>query len=237
MLKRAGETDLGILEEHENSLSPHLAETLPVLLKGGNLLHIPTNVGWSQTLVGSGSVLQIPALQGVGTGVAPNSSALLFMSMMCFAQGIGNYSRMNWNKKISLVFVYLREVSDAQVVARLQLKEAVTIGALAAKGMGVKVLNFALWGESYGTALGEIDLGITLNDTYEKQVVIFHDPGVPKIEWYVDGVLKGTQSTAAYIPSGGGGASCRLVHSIANGAGGGSDAWSEMAHPKIWQAR
>ncbi len=55
--------------------------------------------------------------------------------------------------------------------------------------------------------------------------------------WYVDGVLEGTQSTAANIPSGLGGATGYLVASIINGAVGGVDAGLWLFHPKVWQDR
>ena len=75
MLKRAGETDLGILEAHEDSLSPHLMETEAVLLKGGNVFHIPTNAGWSEGVTGSGTSAQNPHYISINSGVTASSTA------------------------------------------------------------------------------------------------------------------------------------------------------------------
>ena len=76
MLKLAGEFIEGQLADHEADLDPHLVETLPILLKGGNLLHIPTNTGWTEVLVGTGTTLLDPSHLRATTGATANSSAL-----------------------------------------------------------------------------------------------------------------------------------------------------------------
>lgn len=87
-----------------------------------------------------------------------------------------------------------------------------------------------------GTALGVVGLGVTLTTLIDVSIAVIHDPSVPKIEWYVNGVLKGTQSTAANIPSGMSGGPGTFVHSILNGPTVAVSANSQFMLPKIWQA-
>jgi len=237
MRKRAGETDLGILEAHEDSLSPHLMETEAVLLKGGNVFHIPTNAGWSEGVTGSGTSAQNPHYLSVNTGVTASSTARRYIDYFAgFNLVDTNWLRLNWDKKLYLVFNYRRGGSDSEAIARVQIKETAGEGALSAKGIGIRMDNLALVGESYGTALGSLDLGTALTDGVICQLAIIHYPA-SKIEWYVNGVLKGIQSTIANIPSGIGGATASLVVSIKNGATGGVNAATQFFLPKIWQAR
>ena len=236
MLKLAGETDTGILEAHEESLTPHLVETLPVLLKGGNLLHIPTNAAWDAVLAGSGATNQQPMWFRINTGVTASSKAALLCLARLLNVGATYFQYINWDKKIYLIFNIVRHGSDAQIIARVQLKQVTTEGVLAAKGIGLRAENFALYGASYGTEVGSVDLSTTLTDSLDYQIMIIHYPG-SKIEWYVDGVLKGTQSTAAKIPGGEGSASGVLLASTINGEAGGTNCYLYVGAPKIWQER
>lgn len=239
MLRLAGEMDAGI-GDHEVSLSPHLMETLPVLLKGGNVLHIPTNAGWTSTVVGSGSAGQGVSTLYLNTGSSTNSSARFSTNIYGF--NIGNaYTQFTFDKKMYFIFNYCRVNSENTATGFVQLKTVGDIGPLAAKGFGLRVDNLSLVGESYGTALGTVDLATTLVSAYTYQIVIVFSPGVPKIEWYVRTTaggqltLKGSQTTAAYIPSGQSGDYGYMVDSIANGEGVSSSAVSLLFHPKIWQ--
>lgn len=208
-----------------------------VLLKDANFIQIPTNAGWQEAKVGSGWTAQAPTLLQVTTGITANSLGLLDITLATFPAGTNPYLII-WDRKFYLIYNIARGGSDVQAVARLQIKEVFTEGPLGTKGIGLKIVNFALWGESYGTVLGEIDLGIALSANAGRRVMIVHDPSVPKIEWYVDGVLRGTQSTPTKIPSGSaGGGSSSLIYSIKNGATGGVNATSKLSPPIFWQAR
>ncbi len=218
---------------HEQILDPHLVETLPVLLKGGNLLHIPTNTRWTQSVAGSGTTVQEIQRIATWTGTTASSSALLRCDLGGFVLA-SSFWLLDWDKKIYLVFNYVREALDTEAVARFQIKETNTEGALGAKGIGIRSDNFALMGESYGTALGVVNLATTIPVGQSYQIVIIHYPA-SKIEWYVNGILKGTQPTSANIPSGkAGGVSC-VVNSIINGVTGGVNVGSSIFQPKIWQ--
>lgn len=205
-------------------------EVMVVLLRGGNLLHIPTNAGWTETLVGSGSTGEGVSGLSLITGATANSSALLTASLSGFRIG-ANYHLLDWDKKFYVVFNISRRYDIATAIARFQIKSASAEGALAAKGLGIRIDNLALKGESYGTSLGVVDLGVTLGDRAGDQVVIIHYPG-DKIEWYVNGVLKGTQSAGVNIPSGQFGAIA--VSSIINGVTASTVQWF-IHHPKVWQ--
>lgn len=233
------ETDTG-LEYYWNGASWLVwlgDENYAILLMRSNILYVPTNAGWTADHIVNGWGWLGPSAVVSYTGVGVNGRGLQHTSLSGFTQGAGWLDFFNWGKKTYLVFNVSRINSDAQVIARCQLKEANAEGALAAKGIGLRMDNYALVGESYGTALGTVALGVTLNSGEDKQVVIIHDPDTPQIMWYVDGVLEGTQSTAANIPSGLGGATGYLVASIINGAAGGVDGGLWVFHPKIWQDR
>ncbi len=236
MLKLAGETDSGIIEQHERSLNAHLPETLAVLLRGANYHCFPTNAGWTTSHAGSGNAVQDPGVLYVATGATANSRAMLYSLAYGFNVDQPGHNLLNWDKKLYLVFNYYRVNSDAQCTARVQIKQANTEGALAVKGIGIQVSNLALYGESCGAAQATVDLNTSLTSARSCQVVLIHYPG-SKIEWYINGVLKGTQSNAANIPSGLSTTTTYLLHSVVNGAAGGTDCNSTKMQPKIWQER
>ena len=156
------------------------AELEAYLLKDGKLLLIPTQAGWTEVLVTSGSTISAVTFQKIRAGNTANASALLSVALNGLAGGVTNYTFKNWDKKLYLFFDYARQYDAPAATARIQLKEVDTIGALGAKGIGLKVLNFALWGESYGTELGEVDLATSLTSLLDKAIFIVHDPACPR---------------------------------------------------------
>ena len=212
--------------------NPLLPENLAKLLKGGNLLHVPTNLGWTAVVTGSGGAQEQATYLSVHTGATAGSTALLHLLTEGFHLDIATSYAWDWAKKAYIIFNYIRGELCATGIARFQLKGVNTIGALATKGIGLRVDNLALVGESYGLSLGEVDLAttLTLNQNYKIAIVFYP---ASKIEWYVNGVLKGTQSTAATIPTGNT-PDIYQVHSAINGA---TAAWviSRILQPKIWQ--
>lgn len=221
-----------IVVENADGIDLSTGEFLAALLKGGNLLHIPTISGWGESVVGSGSsVLGVSSIM-VSSGPTANSKATLAALLYGFNVGGAWYLKFNWNKRVYIVFNLVWQYDISTGIGRFQLKNTGAEGALSYRGIGIRMDNRALKGESYGTSLGVVDLAINLTQNYIHRIAIIHYPG-SKIEWYVNGVLKGTQSTLANIPSGvatGG----YLVHSTLNGATA-SDARTHILHPKIWQ--
>jgi len=215
---------------------PILEEVIADVLWGGNLIFIPTNAGWIEGSAGGGVESHFAFAGIVQTSATASSTGLSYANVKGFNPGGSHFDYFNWDKKLYLAFNYARQNSDAEVVARLQLNETGGAAVLGAKGIGFRADNLALTGESYGTELGEVNLSVTLTNNVEVQIVIIHYPA-SKIEWYVDGVLKGTQSTTAKIPSGTSGGEEYLVHSIVNGVTGGTNAGGLLMHPKIWQER
>lgn len=220
-----------IVVENADGIDLSTSEFLPALLRGSNLLHIPTNAGWIAAVVGSGSTTQAVSRLSVGTGATAGSEARLHSRLTAFNWATAHHININWDKKVYIIFNVTREESSAAAICRFQVKEITAEGQLAAKGLGIRIDNFVLKGESYGTSLGVVDLATTLTSTYPYQIVIIHYPG-SKIEWYVNGVLKGTQLTVANIPSGI--AVAQAVCSSINGATA-ANATLNIAHPKIWQ--
>jgi actin-like ATPase involved in cell morphogenesis len=122
----------------------------------------------------------------------------------------------NFAKRGNIGFSVGVQVLNATSVRYVQLKAATTIGDLGAKGIGIKIANATLYGESFGSARGEVEL-MTLESTKEYRIEIQHDPVSGIIAWYVNGVLKGVQTTAANIPSAAE-ALTNLLCSVDNGA-------------------
>ena len=203
------------------------------LLRRGNLLFVPTQAGWTQGATGSGSTSQQISYNLVRTGTTTNSSSRLYSTAPMFGFQNSYFPGIDYNKQLIWIFNYARSVSATSAIARVQLKNATTEGVLSGKGLGIKIVNSALFGESFGASQQEVNLSTTLAMDQSVQVMIIFYPG-SRIEWWIDGVLKGTQSTATFLPSGG--VVSSLVHSIST-TGQTSDAQSYLMHPKLWQSR
>jgi hypothetical protein len=176
--------------------------------------------GWTAATVNTGGTNQTAEQTTVSTGVGANSNGRVYARVYGL-NPIAQYNQVNWDKKLSIFFRIYRYLSDAESICYFQLKPATTHADLAALGLGIKIKNLAIWGESYGASRDEIDLGVTMTSVFFYNIEIRHDPDEGKIEWFVNHVLVGTQSTAAKIPSGIGFGDHYLVQSLANGATGG----------------
>lgn len=197
----------------------------------GHFLQIPTNAGWTEAVTGTGSTAQQVAYNQTRTGTTLNSTARRY------TETIGGFASnslfgINYDKPLIFRFNLARATSEANAVGRVQLKTTQAEGALAAKGFGIRVLNYALYGESYGSAGAFVDLSTTMTDAFNYQIEIRHYPA-DRIEWWIDGVYKANQSTAADIPSGT--QTAYLVHSlittISNPSG---DAQMFLLQPSLW---
>ncbi len=199
-----------------------------------NLMIVPTNAYWDASNTGLGGGGHGLTNLDIYTGITASSRGMFTTTASNLSAGQSNLYRVNWDKKLYIAFNYARYDSDAEVVSRFQLKQASTEGALAALGLGIQVDNLAISGESYGTSGATVSLSTTLTVYKPVHIVIILYPG-KKIEWYVDGVLKGTQSTAGKIPSGNAGATNSFVFSIVNGGTGTVDAHATLGQITIWQ--
>ena len=219
-----------MLRVTKSRLSP---ENLAYLLKGGKFLTIPTPVtGWTQALVGSGIIAQRIGDIYCSTG-ATNPSSVRTNFLLT---GFGNSSApevIDWTKMMYFIFSAFRKTSVATAVSRVRIHDNTAgLAALAGKGIGIQITNYAIVGESYGTTLGTVDLSTSLSDGNTDEIAIVYTPA-SKVEFFVNGVLKGTISgTASQLP---GTTSDSYVDLSVENLSTGSAIFVVMA-PKIWQA-
>jgi len=214
-------------------------DLLVASLTRSNFVMIPTSAGWDTAVTGSGGYGLQPTRCFVTTGATANSTARISASISGLNEG-GLYTVVNWDKRLYVIFTLGRYASDAEAIAYLRFQSANVPGDLLVdirdQGFGLKIENLVLKGESYGTGRAEVNLSTTLTDTHGYQIVMVLDPGT-SIKWYVNGVLKGTQSTSTYIPSGISPATSTLFLTIKNGVTGGIACYLNMMLGKIWQGR
>jgi len=179
--------------------------------------------GWAQVLVG-GATVDAPTRVTVFTGVVPNSSALRYSEIAPVHYGDAPAS-IDWDNKLIWLFSVVKINDDAEFVGRIQIKEGVPLGQLAADGLGLQIDNFNLSGETFGAGgRGVVPLVTVLNDAACYGIMIVHNPGVSD-EFYVDAgagwVLEGVQNNPALIPAGVAGNWNYMMVSGENGGVGG----------------
>lgn len=217
-----------------NGVPVVVAESLPVLVTKGNFMVLPTNAGWVEDTAGSGTFTTVPVYQMTKHGTDPNSRARLAASFYGFSGSLVDYTKMDFDKKLYLYCLIRRNGSDSESIHRLQIKSESGEGALDKPGIGWKIENLSVYGDSYGTELGAVDLSTVLTQNRLYRLLLIHYPA-EKIEWYVNGVLVGTQSVAAKLPSGQSALANSIVHSSINGATGGILTYFVLMRPVIWQ--
>lgn len=179
------------------------------------------NTNWQASHVNGGGTVY-SAVIFCNTSVTANSRGLLFHYANGLNSGDRGQNQCDYSKKLEWNFTVNRDYSDAQVIARMQLKQVNTEGDLANVGLGLRIDNFVLTGEAYGTARQAINLGVSLTTNYRVRVKIIHIPGV-RVEFWVNGVLRGTLTGTA-VPFGVL-ADTYWVESIINGATGAVNAY------------
>jgi len=190
-------------------------EALKRIMLEGIPFPIATNSAWLTAVTGSGAVTQEPRYLEVASGTTTGSTARAYVTDFLLG---GTNTGIDFSKRILWGFSIRRNVSDVNIIARVQLKSATTEGALADDGIGVRMANLTLTGESYDTA-GAFTATIqamSTDDVY--YVLVDHEPSVPRIRFYVNGVLQATVTASANIPQ----AielSCAMIVSILNGGG------------------
>ena len=200
------------------------------LLSKYKIINLPTT-GWLTNNAGSGAVSQSPSNFYVRTGTTANSRGL------AYTDAYGLYHRnwvlgIDWGKKLEIALTIARQNSDSEAVARFQLKVGSSEGALTSRGLGLEIQDFALYGESYGSARGTISLGnLTDGDSYHVKIVLV--PNV-RVEFWLNGILVGVL-TGDYVPTGTNTANHYFVASIINGATGGVDAIMRVGNIRVIQ--
>jgi len=183
-------------------------------------LHIPTNGGWESIVSGSGSTSQEPFLLAVLTGTLASSSAMLRRAAHFLNSGTLSRYYVDWRKRLEWHFLLVRVNSDPEAVARVQLKEVKTEGALAGRGIGLEIQNLDVYGEGFGTSRGTVSLGSLTDDRITRCKIVLEDG---RAEFWLDGTLKG-ELEGANVPSVEGTSIAYMVTSIINGPTGGVNA-------------
>jgi hypothetical protein len=192
---------------------------------------VPTNAGWTTSLLNSGAVTQDIFALIPHTGNTANSRALANCIAIGLNSGDRNVEAVDYSKALELSFFVDRVNSDAQVIGRVQLKQTASEGVLANTGIGLQISNYTVSGEAYGSARQTLALGeLTNNRLWRVKIVVV--PGV-RVEFWVNDVLVGSLTGTA-VPTGVN-ATSRLVISIINGASGGTDCFLNVGNIKIIQ--
>lgn len=190
------------------------------LLRKYKVLDIPVNANWTSSVTGSGGISLNPCFLAVNTGTTANSSAVLHTTTYGLNMGGRPRHAVNYDiPRLELHATIARVASDTECIARFQMKQSSTEGALTTSGLGLEIQNLRLMGESFGTERGTVELLPAINDTVY-QIRIVHVPDV-RIEFWVNGVLRATLGKA-HVPTGVL-AATHLVASIRNGATGGTN--------------
>lgn len=194
---------------------------------------------WVASNAESGSCSFTAMRMSTATGVTANSRGLayIYLSGMHLDESV---DILHWDKPLYLTFRYARRMSEAESIARVQIKEAATEGQLAAQGLGLQLDNlnvtFESYGASRGTAITTPVTQLTAADAYD--ITIIHLPGYADHLYLGNGSNNSPRSvtitTAANIPSGASGV-VYVVVSIINGVSGGTDTSQYIMFPVLWQ--
>lgn len=197
-----------------------------------------TSGSWvTATANGGGTDLRV-GRNVLSTNTTANASALAYINGLGLS--VGDADAINWDKRVLVAVVYRRNTSESETVAYVQLKTATTHGALGAVGVGLTVNNLTLVGTAYGTELGTTATLATLTTADAVLVVIDHDPARAVVDFWLKSAVAtaatkaATISTAAQIPTGQT-ANIIFMHSVANGASGGTNAISILGPIEIVQ--
>lgn len=180
-------------------------------------VEIPVCVGFTSVLTGTGSYAADGTTASVRSGATASSTALAYISTYGLVSSAAQWGP-DFTKRTILEFALSPQLGDAATIRYFQMgayATAGTYGDLAALGIGVKMTGLAMVGESFGTERGEVALGNMVDETYI--VVIDHNPAAGRIDWFVNGVLKGSQTTAAKIPNATAAGVSRIVAAVGNG--------------------
>lgn len=154
--------------------------------------------GWTSTVVGTGITFQNFRDLVTDTGNTLNSSAILSLFMHGLSRG-KNTNVINWSKQIEVWFTFKVTGNLNGSIARLYLgkNSPFLVGDLALRGIGVRVnqlgLNANIIGHTHnGAVLATVTLVNVPSDT--AVVVRIVSDGAGRVEWFVDGVSRGSST-------------------------------------------
>lgn len=188
-------------------------------------------------LVGSGDGFSLPNGFATYTGVVASSSAMAYV--LATISTMRSRYQFNFDAPVSFKFMYERYGVDAEASAWVHFKDSITpsaIGDLAMLGIGIKCINMSLWGESYGTVHGLVDLGIVMTE-YDCHDIVIDVYPAQAIIWTINGVVVGRQNDVTMIPSGINTDTFYFASGIQNGITGGVNARQNVINVQAFQER
>ena len=213
-----------------NWLRVNDAEAVRRILLNGTLM-APLLAPWTIAVTGSGTFTAYPGYLYVTTGTTTGSTGRAYTTDLPFP---GATYPVDFSKRILWGFLVQRVTSDTNVIARIQLKAATTEGALAARGLGIRMANLTMTGEGYDSAGAFTGTIQTMTTGVSYSILVDHEPAIPRIRFYVNGVLQATQTTATAVP-GTITPAAGIVVSVLNGAGT-ANGIVTISAPWIYQA-
>jgi len=190
------------------------------LLRKRKVLRVLTNAAWATSNAGSGGHTFAPTFIAAYTGATANSRGMVYSRVFGLNSGDISPYRVDWTKDLELRFNVVRLNSDSEAVARVQIKEATSEGALAQRGIGIEINNFDMLGEGYGTVRGTVSIGTLTNNSLTRIRIVKRDD---HIEFWVNDVMQGVLTGTA-VPNVTGTVDAYIVISVINGPTGGVNA-------------
>jgi len=184
---------------------------------------------WQQGVVGSGANAVRPLRAMIHTGITANSRWTGYGTVWGLSSPTQGSHHVDFSKNLELHVIIGRNNSDAEFIGRIQIGGTAPAGTpalsdLAVSGIGLKIENYVLTGEAYGTARGEVTL-LTMTEDLPYFVQIKVYAGV-RVEFWVNRELKGTLTGSA-VPNAPTGAERYLDIEVRNGATGGVDCYMD----------
>ena len=151
---------------------------------------------WGPSVVtGTGSATAIARRTNTSTGATASSTALR-RTADDNLWSLGQHNTIiEWTKRVALHFI-IRTASTTNGISRISLGKTTAdgIGNLARKGIGIRTDEDAIKGQCHdGSSLATVGLSTTITNAATYRVSITSD-GARNLEWFVNGISKGTSS-------------------------------------------
>jgi hypothetical protein len=182
--------------------------------RNGRTVNLLTGSGLTPSTSGTATTQAVSNYAQLRTGATSGSVARLYSTEPISGLSQSQIFNINFGLPLRITFSLTRITAGASALGRVQIKQTQADGALAASGLGLQINNYDIFGETYGTSIDTLNAG-TLVDGQTYKIEIIHYPA-NRVEWWVNGVLRAAETTAAKIPTGQ--APCYLQASFNNGA-------------------
>jgi hypothetical protein len=167
-----------LIRGHHNSINDRLEDSWRTIQINSS--------GWTSTQTGTASVdYRLHGFE-LSTGGTGSSVSKLTGLISGLNRGFTPPFGVEYGRRIQMSFIISRLNTVANAVGYIQLKTTTNVGDLAAVGIGVKIENYTLTGESYGTARQTLALG-TLTDNTAVEITIIVESTAGIVQFYVNG--------------------------------------------------